>query len=515
MLSNWYVDIEWFINNEELYTMIDLGKVTSCYQVSSLTPLQNKTLEVATNVNKDIVIQAPNYSGKTLAYLVPTFDIVTKAIREERWKERPGFRALIIVPTREAAISVGMQIDKYISSLPESERPLAPIQKGTTETYTRKSTKKEGHEEMDNSEGYELYDKSITRRENVYGISYAITCGGKSFESEINMLDSSEPEIIVATPGRLVDHLKNSDYFRNVKIVIVDDCSSFVGDVSKTMDQIFTPENIPQTAKRLFVNDTNSTFRKYLRNSDEVETITQEEPILKTSSVNQSVIKTKDTTETLKVLYQILSENKNKKVMVFGEASKVIQAHYLMAENNLFSVLISSKTSGTRAMTNFSYFNQQSNGIAFCSSIAYPLNPDADLVIHLDAPLTQEKYDLAVSRALGKSGSSKSIVLTSEIPTYLKAETVSAPAITTEFSVKPLRVATIQQENGLALLFTLLLRTGHGSTDAQQKKVIVQKALSELNQYGFSDSLLPKMPKKLAIKIGYEQELLEAGLLEL
>ncbi|KAG2387151.1 hypothetical protein C9374_001483 [Naegleria lovaniensis] len=505
----------WKTHSSVRFYQIDLGKVASTFAIPSLTSFQNKALEVVSSSenDKDILIQAPLYSGKTLSYLIPTFEVVTKAIREERWTERPGFRALIIVPSREAALAVGRQVDQYINSLPESERPNASVEKPSFDTYNRNASRKQGHELIEEYDDYKAYEHSQTRRENVYGLSYAITCGGKSFEKEISMLDASEPEIIIATPGRLVDHLKNSDYFRNVKLVIVDDCSMFKGPMASMMDQIFTPENISPNAKRIFINDTEGTFSKFLRNSENVEVLTSEETITK-QNVKQSVIKTQNTAEQLKVLYQILSENKHKKVAVFSDSAKVIHAHYLMAENNLFSSLISSRISPTRAMTSFSYFNEQENGIAFCSNIASPMNPNVDLVIHLDAPATQQVYEARISRAFGKSNS-QSIVLVSSssenVPEYL-SNVSSSPVPSgsaNEFVIKPLRVAQVQQENGYHLLLNCVTKYAESGLE---KKAAVEKAISTLKDMGFSEGL-PKISKRTAIKIGFEKELLEADLL--
>ncbi|KAF0976999.1 hypothetical protein FDP41_003652 [Naegleria fowleri] len=505
----------WKTHSSVRFYQIDLGKVASTFAIPSLTSFQNKALEVVSSSenDKDVLIQAPLYSGKTLSYLIPTFEVVTKAIREERWKERPGFRALIIVPSREAALAVGRQVDQYINSLPESERPNISVEKPSLEVYNRNASIKQGHEIIEEYNDYEAYEHSQTRRENVYGLSYAITCGGKSLEKEITLLDASEPEIIIATPGRLLEHLKNSDYFRNVKIVIVDDCSMLKGSMASMMDQIFTPENISPNAKRIFINDTEGVFSKFLRNSENVEVLTSEETITK-HNVKQSIIKTQNTAEQLKVLYGILSENKHKKVAVFGDSAKIIHAHYLMAENNLFSSLISSRISPTRAMTAFSYFNELENGIAFCSNIACPMNPNVDLVIHLDAPATQQVYEARVSRAYGKSNS-QSIVLisssTQNVPEYLSSVS-SSPAPSgsnSEFVIKPLRVAKVHQENGYYLLLNLVTKYAESEID---KKAAVENAITTLKELGFSEDL-PKISRHTAIKVGFEKEFLEAGLL--
>ena len=141
-------------------------------------------------------------NGKTLSYTIPGLEYVVQAMREEANEKLPGFRFLVITNTRERALLIADQIQKLARHI----------------------------------------DSSITVR----------TCtGGNSLEHEINYLDTVHPEIIVATPGRLTKHLQNSDYFNNVKLVVVDNAHklSFSADALK---EVFS--QLPKQRKTISVS---------------------------------------------------------------------------------------------------------------------------------------------------------------------------------------------------------------------------------------------------------------------
>ncbi|MBQ6975885.1 MAG: DEAD/DEAH box helicase, partial [Selenomonadaceae bacterium] len=110
------------------------------------TPVQEKVIPAA-RTGRDLIIQAKTGTGKTLAFLLPTL---------ERIKKIPVTQALIIAPTRELAT----QISKVA----------APIAK-------------------------------------LFEVETILICGGQDVEREKSKLRHS-PQLIIGTPGRLLDHLR-------------------------------------------------------------------------------------------------------------------------------------------------------------------------------------------------------------------------------------------------------------------------------------------------------------------
>jgi ATP-dependent RNA helicase RhlE len=147
------------------------------------TPIQFKSIPVTID-GKDIVGIAQTGTGKTLAFGIPLL---------QRMSEQAG-KALVILPTRELAVQVNDSLGKI---------------------------------------GYRM------------GIKTAVLIGGEPARKQLEALRRG-PQIIIATPGRLNDHLKN-------KALHLDDIKILVFDEADMMfDMGFAPqiENILRTVPK-------------------------------------------------------------------------------------------------------------------------------------------------------------------------------------------------------------------------------------------------------------------------
>jgi len=137
------------------------------------TPIQYKAIPIAVE-GKDIIGIAQTGTGKTLAFGIPMV---------QRLAQSQG-RGLIIVPTRELAIQVNETMIK-----------LAPI----------------------------------------FKIRTAVLIGGLSMFNQINDLKHN-PRIIIATPGRLLDHMdKRTARLDDVRILVLD-------EADRMLDMGFMPQ---------------------------------------------------------------------------------------------------------------------------------------------------------------------------------------------------------------------------------------------------------------------------------
>ncbi|MFQ5681016.1 MAG: DEAD/DEAH box helicase [Candidatus Omnitrophota bacterium] len=142
------------------------------------TPIQHKAIPIATE-GKDIVGVAQTGTGKTLAFAIPVIQCLSR---------RNG-RALIVVPTRELAIQVN-----------ETFRWLAPS----------------------------------------FGIKTAVIIGGAPMHLQIRELRKN-PRVLVATPGRLVDHMEQRTILlADVRVLVLDEA-----------DRMFDMGFLPQIEKIL------------------------------------------------------------------------------------------------------------------------------------------------------------------------------------------------------------------------------------------------------------------------
>ena len=148
------------------------------------TPIQEQSIPEALQ-GKDILGAAQTGTGKTGAFVIPIIELILRNPAE-------GTRALILSPTRELA----QQIDEQIFAL-----------------------------------GYHS------------GISSATIIGGEDFSRQANAIRAGV-DIIVATPGRLIDQMKVLDIdFSNINFLVLDEADrmldmGFLPDVNHIIDRV-------------------------------------------------------------------------------------------------------------------------------------------------------------------------------------------------------------------------------------------------------------------------------------
>lgn len=137
------------------------------------TKVQEKVIPIVLK-GHDVLVNSETGSGKTACYLLPIIQriITTRGTRDSS-------QALILVPTRELAL----QCNEMLSKL----------------------------------------SKYIE-------ISFLFLCGGMSVESQMSQIKTTLPEIIIATPGRLIDMLYNYNTIslENINILVLDEADKLL-----------------------------------------------------------------------------------------------------------------------------------------------------------------------------------------------------------------------------------------------------------------------------------------------
>lgn len=130
--------------------------------VETLTPMQSKMAELPRDT-RSVTLIAPTGSGKTLAFALPLLRRLSESAA--------GIQAVVLAPARELAL----QITKVLSAL-------AP------------------------------------------GVRIAALYGGHSMLEEKRSLEAQTPGVIVATPGRLLDHMQRRNIdLRPVRTLVLDE----------------------------------------------------------------------------------------------------------------------------------------------------------------------------------------------------------------------------------------------------------------------------------------------------
>ena len=149
-----------------------------------MTAIQEKTIPPGL-AGKDVIGEAMTGSGKTAAFGTPLIHGTSKG---------GGIQALVVLPTRELANQVGNELKKFSKYV---------------------------------------------------GLNTAIVYGGVGYEQQIMQI--RQAEIVVGTPGRLLDHMRQGALrLGKVKILVLDEADrmldmGFIDDIKQIISQ--TPQN--------------------------------------------------------------------------------------------------------------------------------------------------------------------------------------------------------------------------------------------------------------------------------
>ena len=166
---------------------------------SEATPIQVKTIPVAL-LGKDVVGGAVTGSGKTAAFMIPILERLLY-----RPKKVPTSRVAILMPTRELAVQC-YNVGRKLASFTD--------------------------------------------------ITFCQLVGGFSLREQESVL-RSRPDIIIATPGRFIDHMRNSASFTvdTLEILVLDEADRMLEDgFADELNEILT--TIPKSRQTMLFSAT-------------------------------------------------------------------------------------------------------------------------------------------------------------------------------------------------------------------------------------------------------------------
>ncbi|KAL8826579.1 MAG: hypothetical protein Q9191_003717, partial [Dirinaria sp. TL-2023a] len=178
-----------------------LRGLASC-SFTAPTPIQSKTIPVAL-LGRDLVGGAVTGSGKTAAFIIPILERLLY-----RPKRIPTSRVTILMPTRELAVQC-FNVAKKLAS------------------YT--------------------------------DITFCQLVGGLSLREQEAVL-RTRPDIIIATPGRFIDHMRNSPSFtlETLEILVLDEADRMLEDgFADELNEILT--TIPRSRQTMLFSATMTT----------------------------------------------------------------------------------------------------------------------------------------------------------------------------------------------------------------------------------------------------------------
>eukprot|EP01120_Amphizonella_sp_Union-15-10_P007139 TRINITY_DN2378_c0_g1_i2.p1 TRINITY_DN2378_c0_g1~~TRINITY_DN2378_c0_g1_i2.p1 ORF type:complete len:754 (-),score=212.61 TRINITY_DN2378_c0_g1_i2:6-2267(-) len=227
------------------------------------TPIQQATIPEAIK-GYDICASAATGSGKTAAFVLP---LLEKLMYDEY--DVPSTRALIFVPTRELAA--------------------------------------------------QCHSVILNLARHVKGIRVALVSGGMSMRRQTVELQSS-PDIIVATPGRLVDHMLNTKSFgvEDVEVLILDEADRLLQlGFKEPIEEVL--KVLPKERQTLLFSATINPkvaelARLSLRNPVRISV----DPLNQVAkNITQEFVRLKDDTERPGALLALCSQTFTNRVLVF------------------------------------------------------------------------------------------------------------------------------------------------------------------------------------------------------
>ncbi|WP_173917146.1 DEAD/DEAH box helicase [Halobacillus sp. Marseille-Q1614] len=246
-------------------------------RISAPTPIQEEAVPALLD-GIDVIAQAQTGTGKTLAFLIPLLQKLNK--------EKSYVQGLIITPTRELALQITSELEKLVSG--------------------------------------------DIRVLSVYG--------GQEVSQQVKKLQGL-PHIIIATPGRLLDHLHRETVdLSQVDHVILDEADQmleigFLPEVERILS--YTPTDRQTSAFSATISPkVNKLAKKYLKNPMRIQ--------VKSEAVTLSEIKQLlyETTDRAKqdTLIQIMKEHRPFLAVIFCRTKRRVSKLYGALKSEGFNV---------------------------------------------------------------------------------------------------------------------------------------------------------------------------------
>ncbi len=168
----------------------EIMKAVAKMGFTQATPVQEKTIPIMME-GHDVIAIAPTGTGKTCAFGIPMLEYIS--LTDTRIQE------LVLAPTRELAVQIGQEMEKLAAFIPE--------------------------------------------------VKIAVLYGGQPISKQLNQL-KKKPQIIVATPGRMLDHMQRGTARLNaVHTMVIDEADEmlkmgFVKDVCKIIEAVPTTRQL-------------------------------------------------------------------------------------------------------------------------------------------------------------------------------------------------------------------------------------------------------------------------------
>ncbi|XP_033472922.2 ATP-dependent RNA helicase DDX18 [Epinephelus lanceolatus] len=328
-----------------------------------MTEIQHKSIRPLLE-GRDVLAAAKTGSGKTLAFLIPSIELIYKL----KFMPRNGTGVVILSPTRELAMQT-----------------------------------------------YGVLKELMTHHVHTFGL----IMGGSNRSAEAQRL-ANGVNILVATPGRLLDHLQNTPgfMFKNLQCLIIDEADRILEvGFEEELKQII--KLLPKKRQTMLFSATQT------RKVEDLARISlKKEPLYvgvddnkdnaTVDGLEQGYVVCPSEKRFL-LLFTFLKKNRKKKLMVFFSSCMSVKFHYeLLNYIDLPVMAIHGKQKQTKRTTTFFQFCNADSGILLCTDVAARgLDiPEVDWIVQYDPPDDPKEYIHRVGRtARGINGRGHALLI--------------------------------------------------------------------------------------------------------
>ncbi|CAO0791068.1 unnamed protein product [Mucor circinelloides] len=326
-----------------------------------MTEVQARTIPPLM-AGRDVLGAAKTGSGKTLAFLIPTVEMLYRL----KFKPRNGTGAIIVSPTRELALQIFGVAKELLKH---------------------------------------------------HQLTFGIVIGGANRKAEADKLVKGV-NLIVATPGRLLDHLQNTRGFvyKNLKALIVDEADRILEiGFEDEMRQIV--KILPDDRQTMLFSATQTTkvadlARISLKKGPLYINVHENRDTSTADGLEQGYVVC-DSDRRFLLLFTFLRKNIKKKVIVFFSSCNSVKYHSELLNYIDVPVLAlhGKQKQQKRTNTFFEYCNAE-KGILLCTDVAARgLDiPAVDWIVQFDPPDDPRDYIHRVGRTARAGGQGKSLL---------------------------------------------------------------------------------------------------------
>ena len=354
----------------DLGVMDQLCEACTKLGYSEPTPIQTEAIPLALQ-GRDVIGLAETGSGKTAAFGIPML--------QRLWEKPQAFYGLVLVPTRELAYQISQQLEALGSEI---------------------------------------------------SVRCTVLVGGMDMVPQSISL-GKKPHIIVATPGRLLDHLENTKGFslRTLKYLVMDEADRLLDlDFGPILDKIL--KVLPRERRTYLFSATMSSKVESLQRaslSNPLRVSVSSSSHQTVATLLQSYIFVPQKYKDIYLTYLLSAFYTGQTSIVFARTVNEVQRLAFMLRALGFGAIpLHGQLSQSARLGALSRFRARSRDILVATDVAARgLDiPSVDAVINFDLPPDSKTYVHRVGRTAraGKSGHAVSVVTQYDVEIWMRIE---------------------------------------------------------------------------------------------